>query len=127
MLQAGFGVIPCVGSVTVDDTGIPRGARIHRFVAGFLPSTVPIQDRLRPGFAITESRLVVIGKHTKDGDSKADCRQLFRAGCSHSLRIFKAQPAEVGSMDQLWYTGIDCSHHGLWTHGMYLDPHAGFL
>src|SRR5262249_350170 len=125
--QAGFWVIACVSSVTIDDTGIPRRARIHGFVAGFLTAAIAIEDRLRPRFAITESRLVVVGKHAKDRDSETDRRQLLRAGCGHSLCILKAQPAEVGSMDQLWYTGIDSRHHGLGTHGMYLDPHTGFL
>src|SRR5215831_18946248 len=127
MFQAGPWVITGVGAVTIDDTSIPRRARIHSFVARFLTSALPVQDRLRPRFAISESRFVVVGKHTKDRDSEANRRQLLGARSRHSLGIFKAQPAEVGSMNELWYAGIDRSHHGLWTHRVYLDPHAGFF
>src|SRR5262245_1498284 len=127
MFQAGSWVIACIGAVAVDDTSIPRCARIYSLVPGFLASAVPVQNRLRPGFPISESRFVVFDKHAKDRNSETDRRQLLRAGSSDSLGILKAQPAKVRSMNKLWYTGLEGSHHGLWTHRVYLDPHARFL
>ena len=127
MVQSGLRQIACIGTVAVDDAGIPRSPRIHGLVAGFLPPAVPVNDRVRPRFAVPEPGHVVISKHAKDGHTKTNRRQLLNAGSGHLFGVLKAQPAEMGSMNELGHAGFDGSHHRLWAHGVYLDPDAGFL
>src|SRR3989454_6463581 len=127
MLQTGFRLIVGVRAIVVIHAGIPRRARIHGFVTGLAAAALSIEDGLRPWFAVPEARLVIISKHAEDRHSETGRRQLLNSGGGYPLGVLLGEPAKMRGMNELGYTGIDGSHHGLRAHRMDLDPDAGFL
>src|SRR5579864_969114 len=127
MFQPGLRVIVGIGTVTVDDAGIPRGTGVHRLVPGFLPPAVSVEDRLGPRFSVPEPRLVVLRKYAEDRHAEANRRQLLDARRRDPFRVFKVQPPEMGSVNQQGYAGVYSRHHRLWAHGMYLNQDARLL
>src|SRR4029450_7725200 len=127
VLEAGLGCIVRIRAVTVDHAGVPRRSGIDGFVSYLLAPAIAVENRFRPRSSVAKPGFVVVGEDTEDRHAKSNGRQLLDAGASYLLCIVEGQPAEMGSMNELADTRVNGGHHGLWTDGMDLDPHAGLL
>src|SRR5215831_9654337 len=101
MFETGFRLIVRVRAIAVHDAGVPRCSRIHSLVAGFAAAAFSVNDGIRPGFTVAETRLVVVCKHAEHRNSEADGRQLLHVGGGYTLGIFLSKPPEVRSVDQM--------------------------
>src|SRR5665213_3374085 len=122
-----MGVVVSVGAVAVDHAGVPGSAGVYDFVAGFLAASVAVKDALGPRFAVTETRLVVVGEDAEDGNAEADGGQLLDTGGGDSLGFVKGHPAEVRGVNQQGHAGVDGGHHGLRADGVDLHQNANLL
>jgi len=94
-LEGGTCVFLCSGSEAVEYRVADLGAN-----GAFLRIAVCTGNRLRPGIAITKARLVILGEHTKDRRTKADCRQTHRISRSELLCGITINKIFIGYMHE---------------------------